>query len=89
MPAACWSSACGPARDRMAIDYLFLIAQGTPEGALPRIHCGIAVTDRGDIAILRSRAAQSLRRIYRAGRLSPKHEQGVAWFQKEVQRALG
>jgi len=26
--------------------------------------------------------------IYETGRLSPKHERGVAWFQREVSRAL-
>ena len=27
--------------------------------------------------------------LYTVGRLSPKHEQGVAWFQREIARALG
>jgi hypothetical protein len=26
--------------------------------------------------------------IYQTGRLSPKHEHGVAWFQKQVLRAI-
>ncbi|MGN6517648.1 MAG: SRPBCC family protein [Rhizomicrobium sp.] len=27
--------------------------------------------------------------IYETGRLSPKHEQGVAWFQRELRKAVG
>jgi choline monooxygenase len=37
----------------------------------------------------RGRAAQSRCRHLRKGRLSPKHETGIAWFQSEIQRAVG
>ena len=47
------------------------------------------VTTIEDIAITEAVQRNLDAGIYATGRLSPKHEQGVAWFQSEITRALG
>jgi choline monooxygenase len=76
------------AHDRMAIDYLFLSGRGTTEEALRNSIAASLATTQEDIAICEAVQRNLAAGVYRFGRLSPKHEQGVAWFQAAVQRAL-
>jgi choline monooxygenase len=47
------------------------------------------VTTIEDLAICEAVQRNLDAGIYQTGRLSPKHEAGVAWFQQEVGRAIG
>jgi choline monooxygenase len=76
------------AHDRMTIDYLFLARPDAKEETLHDAIAASLVTTEEDIAICETVQRNLAAGIYRAGRLSPKHEQGVAWFQETLQRAL-
>src|SRR5579871_298360 len=75
--------------DAMTLDYLFLAPPHTSEKDVQRSLDASLITTREDIAICEAVQRNLDAGIYREGRLSPKHEQGVAWFQSEVRRALG
>jgi choline monooxygenase len=75
--------------DRTRLDYLFLFTEDADEAEIERqIHQSV-VTTQEDIEICEAVQRNLDAGIYQTGRLSPKHEQGVAWFQKHVLRAVG
>jgi choline monooxygenase len=77
------------AKDRTRLDYLFLFSEDADEADIERqIHQSI-VTTQEDIDICEAVQRNLEAGVYQTGRLSPKHEQGVAWFQKQVLRAIG
>jgi choline monooxygenase len=75
--------------DRMRLDYLFLFAEDADEADIERQIAASLVTTKEDVDICEAVQRNLDAGIYQTGRLSPKHEQGVAWFQKQVQRAIG
>jgi choline monooxygenase len=72
----------------MRIDYLFLAPVHTTREDLRKSIDASLVTTREDIEIVEAVQKNLEAGVYRVGRLSPKHEQAVAWFQSEVVRAL-
>ncbi len=77
------------AYDRMVIDYLFLSPTDTTEETLHEAIAASLITTQEDIAICEAVQRNLVAGVYRTGRLSPRHEQGVAWFQAALHRALG
>jgi choline monooxygenase len=72
----------------MQIDYLLLAPKhATREDLQTSIEASLATT-REDIEIVEAVQKNLDAGVYRVGRLSPKHEQAVAWFQSEVVRTL-
>ena len=76
------------AHDSMQIDYLFVAPKHTTRQDLQTSIAASIATTREDIEIVEAVQKNLDAGIYRAGRLSPKHEQAVAWFQSEVVRTL-
>ena len=74
---------------RTRLDYLYFFPKDLPQSEIARAMGASAVTTVEDIAITEAVQRNLDAGIYARGRLSPKHETGVAWFQSEVQRALG
>ena len=71
------------------LDYLFLFSEDADEADIDRQIAQSVVTTEEDMQICEAVQRNLDAGIYRTGRLSPKHEQGVAWFQRQVQRAIG
>jgi nitrite reductase/ring-hydroxylating ferredoxin subunit len=71
------------------LDYLYFFADGTPRNEMERSIAASEITTHEDKAITEAVQRNLGAGIYTAGRLSPKHEQGVAWFQREISRSLG
>ncbi|MGH6872851.1 MAG: aromatic ring-hydroxylating oxygenase subunit alpha [Rhizomicrobium sp.] len=71
------------------LDYLYFFADGTPRNEMERSVAASEITTHEDKAICEAVQRNLDAGIYAVGRLSPKHEQGVAWFQREIARALG
>ena len=71
------------------LDYLFLFSQDADAKAIEDAVAASVVTTQEDIFITEAVQRNLNAGIYEKGRLSPRHEQGVAWFQKEVARAYG
>ena len=72
----------------MRIDYLFLAPSHTTSEDLRKSIAASLATTREDIAIVEAVQKNLDAGVYSIGRLSPKHEQAVAWFQSEVVRTL-
>jgi choline monooxygenase len=72
------------AHDRVNLDYIFLASPQASQADIARSIEASLVTTREDIAICEAVQVNLEAGIYRAGRLSPKHEGGVAWFQAQV-----
>ena len=70
------------------LDYLFLAPPHTSEKDIRRSIEASLVTTQEDIAICEAVQRNLDAGIYKVGRLSPKHEQAVAWFQSEVGKSL-
>jgi choline monooxygenase len=75
--------------DRTRLDYLFLFDDDADEADIDRQIAQSIVTTEEDIDICEAVQRNLDAGVYQIGRLSPKHEQGVAWFQKQVLRAIG
>jgi choline monooxygenase len=74
--------------DKTQLDYLFLVsADATPED-WHRANAASEATTAEDVWITEAVQKNLDAGIYNTGRLSPKHEQGVAWFQTQIRRAL-
>jgi phenylpropionate dioxygenase-like ring-hydroxylating dioxygenase large terminal subunit len=73
---------------RTRLDYLFLFAAEADETAVRRAVAASEVTTAEDITICEAVQRNLDAGVYRTGRLSPKHEQGVAWFQAEIRKRL-
>jgi choline monooxygenase len=71
------------------LDYLYFFADGTPRNEMERSMAASEITTEEDKSITEAVQRNLDAGVYTAGRLSPKHEQGVAWFQSEIARALG
>jgi phenylpropionate dioxygenase-like ring-hydroxylating dioxygenase large terminal subunit len=70
------------------LDYLFLFPQDADTRAMEKAVAASLVTTKEDIEITEAVQRNLDAGLYDKGRLSPKHEQGVRWFQKEIARAL-
>ena len=75
--------------DFSRLDYLFLFSEDADEAEIERQIAASLVTTKEDIEICEAVQRNLDAGIYQTGRLSPKHEMGVAWFQKQVLRAIG
>jgi choline monooxygenase len=75
--------------EKTRLDYLFLFAEDADEADIERQIAASVVTTKEDVLICEAVQRNLDAGIYQTGRLSPKHEAGVAWFQQEVGRALG
>jgi choline monooxygenase len=74
--------------ERTRLDYLWLFAEDAGENVVTAQIAASDVTTREDIAICEAVQRNLDAGIYDRGRLSPKHEQGIAWFQGEIARRL-
>jgi choline monooxygenase len=74
--------------DRTRLDYLFLFSEDADQAAIERQIAASVVTTIEDLAICEGVQRNLDAGIYRSGRLSPKHEAGVAWFQKQIERTV-
>jgi len=70
------------------LDYLYLFPDGIARNEMERGIAASEITTEEDRKICQSVQRNLDAGIYETGRLSPKHEAGVAWFQREVSRAL-
>jgi choline monooxygenase len=70
------------------IEYLFLAPKNISREEIEKSIGASLVTTREDIAICEAVQRNLDAGIYSEGRLSPKHEQAIAWFQSEVKKAL-
>jgi choline monooxygenase len=70
------------------LDYLYFFADGTPRNEMERSIAASESTTHEDKSITEAVQRNLDAGIYATGRLSPKHEMGVAWFQREIARAL-
>lgn len=75
--------------DRTRLDYLFLFSEDASEAEIERQVTQSLVTTKEDIEMCEAVQRNLNAGIYQTGRLSPKHEQGVGWFQRQYQRAVG
>ena len=70
------------------LDYLYFFPDGIERAVMERNISASEITTDEDKRICESVQRNLNAGIYSTGRLSPKHEMGVRWFQKEVKRAL-
>ena len=77
----------GPGVTRL--DYLYFFAPDIAREHIKRAVETSEITTGEDIRICEAVQRNLDAGIYTSGRLSPKHEMGVAWFQAEVKAALG
>jgi choline monooxygenase len=71
------------------LDYLYFFPDGIERAKMERMIAASEITTAEDKAICEAVQRNLDAGMYSTGRLSPKHEAGVAWFQDEVRRALG
>lgn len=69
------------------LDYLYFFPEGLSEADKERPMASSNIITAEDIWITEAVQRNLDAGIYSTGRLSPKHEQGVAWFQAELLRA--
>ncbi len=70
------------------LDYLFLFADDVDDAEVQRQIGASAITTGEDVIICEAVQRNLDAGIYTKGRLSPKHEAGIAWFQGTVRAAL-
>jgi choline monooxygenase len=70
------------------LDYLYFFVDGIARNEMERSIAASEITTSEDKSITEAVQRNLDAGIYQTGRLSPKHELGVSWFQKEVSRAL-
>jgi len=73
---------------RTRLDYLFLFAKDASEATVERQVSASLVTTGEDLIICEAVQRNLDAGVYRTGRLSPKHEAGVVWFQGQIRQAL-
>lgn len=73
---------------RTRLDYLYFFPEETPDAEIDGAKASSEQTTVEDIRITEAVQRNLDAGIYETGRLSPKHEDGVAWFQRQVRRAL-
>lgn len=79
-----WPLDCGHTR----LDYLHFFTDGIARNEMERSIAASEDTTREDKLITEAVQRNLDAGIYEKGRLSPKHEEGVAWFQREIARVL-
>lgn len=70
------------------LEYMFLAHAETSHEALHRLISTSDITTGEDLWITEAVQRNLDAGVYESGRLSPKHEAGVAWFQNQVRHAL-
>jgi choline monooxygenase len=70
------------------LDYLYFFPDGIERAVMERNISASEITTEEDRKICEQVQRNLDAGIYETGRLSPKHEQGVAWFQKEWRNTL-
>ncbi|HEY5047398.1 MAG TPA: aromatic ring-hydroxylating dioxygenase subunit alpha [Rhizomicrobium sp.] len=73
---------------RTQLDYLYFFPAATPQSEIDRAMASSETTTAEDVSITQAVQRNLDAGIYQTGRLSPKHEDGVAWFQRQYRRAL-
>jgi choline monooxygenase len=73
--------------DRTVLDYLYFFPDGLSQSEKERPMFSSETITAEDIAITEAVQRNLNAGIYSTGRLSPRHEMGVAWFQSEILRA--
>jgi choline monooxygenase len=74
---------------RTRLDYLYFFPADLAEAEIARAMASSEATTVEDIAITEAVQRNLDAGVYAKGRLSPKHETGVGWFQSELRRATG
>ena len=73
---------------RTVLDYAYFFPEGARADDVESARNSSEVTTGEDIRICEAVQRNLDAGVYDTGRLSPKHEQGVAWFQRQLRRAL-
>jgi choline monooxygenase len=73
---------------RTRLDYLYFFPEGTLDSEIDLAMASSEKTTEEDCWITEAVQRNLDAGIYETGRLSPKHEEGVAWFQRQLRRAL-
>jgi choline monooxygenase len=73
---------------RTQLDYIYLFPGGAAQEEIASATGSSGQTTTEDIRIVEAVQRNLDAGIYDEGRLSPKHENGVAWFQRQLRRAL-
>lgn len=74
---------------RTQLDYLYFFPAETSPREVERAMSSSEQTTVEDIRITEAVQRNLDAGIYERGRLSPKHEDGVSWFQEQLRRAIG
>src|SRR5690242_19116955 len=70
------------------LDYMYFFAEGVSQVDIARAVASSEVTTDEDVMITEAVQRNLDAGVYDVGRLSPRHEGAVAWFQKQVREAL-
>lgn len=70
------------------LDYLYFFVDGIPRNEMERSIAASEITTEEDRAITEAVQINLDAGIYSTGRLSPKHEMGVHWFQQRITQVL-
>jgi choline monooxygenase len=70
------------------LDYIYLFPEDAAQEEIASAANSSEVTTREDVRIVEAVQRNLNAGVYDKGRLSPKHEDGVAWFQQQLRRAL-
>jgi choline monooxygenase len=73
---------------RTQLDYLYFFPRDLPQAEIDRAVASSESTTAEDIAITEAVQRNLDAGVYESGRLSPKHEDGVAWFQTRLLQTL-
>ncbi|HEY5337704.1 MAG TPA: aromatic ring-hydroxylating dioxygenase subunit alpha [Rhizomicrobium sp.] len=79
-----WPVSAGVTR----LDYLYFFPDGIERAVMERSIAASEITTEEDRKICEAVQRNLDAGVYQTGRLSPKHEIGVSWFQDEVKRVL-
>lgn len=73
---------------RTQLDYIYFFPEGASQSEVDKARASSLVTTQEDIRIVEAVQRNLDAGVYETGRLSPRHEGGVAWFQRRLRRAL-
>jgi choline monooxygenase len=74
--------------DRIVLDYLYCFPDEVSDADRERPLLSSNIITAEDVKITEAVQRNLDAGVYRTGRLSPRHEAGVAWFQAEVLAAI-